>query len=281
MRLALLPSFLMLATPAGAAPPDAMPTVLRVGLVTARDSACAVPGKDTPPALADYARHLAGRLQLPVQLCGFSRPVAIAEAFARGALDFAPLTPATYPAAQGKARPILTFRAPGILPRTPIVAIARTSARMTAAEIARHRIVLVNNSPLAHDRALVAITGRAGGSSLRAPATVAGSFAAAAGALSSGRSDVMLAPIDLWATACAASATACASLHVVWQDWPVADMAWCLRQGLGNELRFRLIGIMLPLRQENPAAFAGAAGRTDGGFEPTEATALAIGVARG
>lgn len=271
-------SLLLLLFCATTARAEGMPSVLRVGIIAPQDSACAAPSAATPPGLARFAQHLAGRLQLTVQLCAFRDANAAAAALARGAVDFAPITPAAFPAVQGKARPILTLRAGGGLPRTPIVAAARAPAGpMAPAQIAARRVVLIREGRLAHDAALAVLAGRGGGAIRSAQVPVAGSFGAALTALTSGRADVMLMPIDLWAAGCATGRDVCAPLRVVWKDWPLADSAWCLRLGLPNELRYRLIGIMLPLHIENAAAFAGVAGRRDGAFEPTEATALVAG----
>lgn len=278
MRHPALLLCLVVATSARAAfpSPAPMPSVLRIGYAAPATGACAVPGAATPPALTAFAKHLAGRLQLGVQLCPFADAGAAAATLAAGGVDLASLTPDAWPAVRGKGRSILTLRAEGRLPRTPIDAIARSSAgKLDAAAIAAKRVVVIRQDPLSYDAARGAVTTH-GGAAL-GPTPPAGSFNAAIGALGAGRADVALVPVNEWKAGCAANKALCASYRIAWTNRPLAESAWVLRAGLPDELRYRLIGIFLPMHLENRQAYVGAAGGVKGAFEPTEATALDSG----
>jgi ABC-type phosphate/phosphonate transport system substrate-binding protein len=268
----MLPMLATIAAMAQAAPAP-MPSVLRVGYKATATAACAAPNAKTPAAVSALAKHLANRLQLAVQLCPFADPNVAAAALAKGAVDFANLSPAAWPVAKGKGRPILTVRPDGKLPRTPILAVAKKSAGMlNAAAIAKRHVVVIKQEPLAYDAARAAILTRGGAALGGTPVT--GSFAAAIAALASGKADVALMSGDEWKAGCAADKTVCPPYQVAWHDRPVADSAWVLRAGLPDELRYRLIGIFMAMSLENTQAYAGAAGGVKGVFEPTEATAL-------
>jgi ABC-type phosphate/phosphonate transport system substrate-binding protein len=276
MSRTLLLAALVAAAAAGqASAATPMPSVLHIAYQASATAACAAPGTSTPPAPAALAKHLAGRLQMPVQLCPFADPAAAAAALAQGRVDFASLTPAAWPAAKGKARPILTVRPEGGLPRTPILAIAKKSVgKLDAAAVAQRRVIAIKRDPLYYDEALAAVATRGGAAIAKAPTPLAGSFDAAIAAIATGKADVALMPGEQWQAGCAADKPLCAPYEVAWQDRPVAGSAWVLRAGLPDELRYRLIGIFLPMHLENPQAYAGASGGVKGGFEPTEATAL-------
>jgi len=276
MRRIVLLASLVAASVTGRASAEApMPSVLHVGYQAPATAACAAPGAHTPPALAALAKHLSGRLQMAVQLCPFADPAAAATALAQGRVDFAKLTPAAWPAAKGKGRPILTVRPEGRLPRSPILAIVKTSVgRLDAAAIAQRRVIAIKQDPLYYDAARAAVATRGGAAIAGTTTPLAGSFNAAIGALAAGKADVALMPGEQWQAGCSADKPLCAPYLVAWQDRPVADSAWVLRAGLPDELRYRLIGIFLPLHLENAQAYAGASGGVKGVFEPTEAAAL-------
>lgn len=274
-RILVFTALATAAATAQASTPAPMPPMLRVGYEAATTSACAAPGATTPPALAALARHLSNRLQLSVRLCPFADPGAAAAALARGAVDFANLSPTVWPVARGKGRPILTLRPDGKLPRTPILAIAKKSVgKLDAAAIARRRVIVIKQDPVAYGAARAAVVTRGGAALTDAPTPLAGSFNAAIGALASGKADVALVPANQWKAGCLADKTLCPPYQIAWQDRPVAESAWVLRAGLPDELRYRLTGIFLVMHQENAQAYAGAAGGVNGEFEPTEATAL-------
>jgi ABC-type phosphate/phosphonate transport system substrate-binding protein len=135
-------------------------------------------------------------------------------------------------------------------------------------------VIVIKQDPLYYDLARAAVATRGGSAIAKAPTPLAGSFNAAIGALATGKADVALMPGEQWQAGCAADKPLCGAYEVAWQDRPVAESAWVLRAGLPDELRYRLIGIFLPLHLENAQAYAGASGGTKGVFEPTEATAL-------
>ncbi len=278
LSLSILPFTIAAATGAVARPaaqPTQMPSVLRVAYKAMATAACGSPGANTPANLASLARHLSNRLQLSVQLCPFADPAAAATALAQGKVDFASLTPAAWPLAKGKGRPILTVRPDGKLPRTPIFAIARKSAgKLDAAAIAQEHVVLIHQDPLAYDAARAAVATRGGTAITRTPTPVAGSFDAAIGMLSAGKADVALVPANQWTTGCLEDKALCAPYAIAWQNRPLAESAWVLRDGLPNELHYRLIGIFLAMRLENAQAYAGASDGVKGAFEPTESAAL-------
>jgi hypothetical protein len=66
----------------------------------------------------------------------------------------------------------------------------------------------------------------------------------------------------------------CRDLRAVLHARPRAAWALVVRRDMPAELRYRLIGIHLPLRLEAPAAFAFAAGPGAAEFQPAEAEAL-------
>ncbi|MGJ3647906.1 PhnD/SsuA/transferrin family substrate-binding protein [Sphingomonas sp. GlSt437] len=260
------------------AAPTPMPSVLRLGIQAARAGPCATPSSSTPASLAALAKHLAGRLRLSVELCPFADTTAAATALAKGSVDLALLTPATWPIVNGRGRPILTLRPQGALPRSPILAVTRaTAGPLTAAAIAARRVITVKHDALGYDAARAAVATHGGDAINRQPSTAVGSFSAALATLAAGKADVALVPTDLWFVGCGASKTVCAPYRIAWQNRPIAQHAWVLRGGLPDELRYRLIGIFIALPLDNPQAFAGAAGGVRGAFEPTEASALDAG----
>lgn len=274
-RIVLLAS-LVAATVTGRASAAApMPSVLHIGYQAPVTAACAAPGASTPPPLAALAKQLSGRLQMAVQLCPFADPGAAAVALAQGRVDFTNLTPAAWPAAKGKGRPILTVRPEEKLPRSPILAIVKKSVgTLNAAAIARQRVIAIKQDPLYYDAARAAVATRGGSAIAKTTTPLAGSFNAAIGALAAGKADVALMPGEQWQAGCSADKSLCAPYLVAWEDRPVAESAWVLRADLPDELRYRLIGIFLPMHLENAQAYAGASGGVKGVFEPAEATAL-------
>jgi len=270
-------AFLALAAPAVQAVPSspANPVQLRIGYKAAATNVCAAPDAKTPPGMAALAKHLAGRLQTSVQLCPFADANDAAAAIAAGKVDFANLTAAAWPAAKGKGRPILTVRPDGKLPRTLIYAIAKKSAgKLDPAAIAQRRVIAIRQDVVSYDAARAAITTRGGGALTANPTPLAGSFAAAIGALAAGKADVALVPANEWKAGCLADKTICPPYQIAWQGRPVADNAWVLRAGLPDELHYRLIGIFLALHLENAQAYAAAADGVKGAFEPAETAAL-------
>jgi ABC-type phosphate/phosphonate transport system substrate-binding protein len=257
------------------APAAALPATLRVGFAMGRDIPCAAPGKDWPAGIADYGKLLSTRLGTAVELCGFANGQGIAKAFADGKVDFAPLSGADYPAASGKARPILNARAQQELPRSPIVAIARPTAGLkSATDLARGRVAVLTKGPLTYDLSRAALAAKGGSSILKSETPVMGSFGDGLTALNAGKIDTLLLPIDYWMLGCAAAKDACKPFKIVWQDRPAPASAWCLRTGLPAELRYRLIGIHVALPYDDRSAFAAVAGARGAGFDATEATAL-------
>jgi ABC-type phosphate/phosphonate transport system substrate-binding protein len=251
-----------------------MPATLRVGFEAGRDIPCAAADKATPAGIARYGKLLSDRLGIPVEMCGFANAQAIANAFAHDKLDFAPLSAAAYPAAGG-VRPILTSLPKNALPRGPIVAIAMSSDRKGAADVARGRVATLAKGPLTYDLARATLAANGGSAILKTATPVVGSVNDGLSALQSHKIDSLLLPIDYWATSCAGAKTACKSFQIVWQGRPVPDTAWCLRTRLGDELRYRLVGIHVALRFDDPAAFEAVAGPNADTFDPAEATAFA------
>ena len=69
----------------------------------------------------------------------------------------------------------------------------------------------------------------------------------------------------------------CGDLKVQWRARPKADRALAVRRDLPDRVRYRLLGIHLPMHQEDPAAFAWAAAQLGSGaadFQPAESQAL-------
>jgi ABC-type phosphate/phosphonate transport system substrate-binding protein len=261
--------------PIKASAPVVLPATLRVGFEMGRDMPCATSSKDWPAEIVHYGMLLSTRLGIAVELCGFANKPGIARAFAQGKVDFAPLSATDYPAARGTARPILNALAQQELPRSPIVAIARPAAGLkSAAEVAGRRVAVLAKGPLTYGLSRSALAAEVGANILKSETPVVGSFAHGLAALSASRIDVLLLPIDYWVLGCAAAKDACKPFRIVWQDRPVPNSAWCLRSGLPAELRYRLIGIHVALRYDDPKAFAAVAGTRGAGFDATEATAL-------
>jgi len=74
----------------------------------------------------------------------------------------------------------------------------------------------------------------------------------------------------------------CRDLRVLIKARPRATQALVVRRDITTNLRYRLIGIHLPLHLEAPAAFAFAAGwaKDAAEFQPAEADALTLAVIR-
>jgi len=266
-----------LAQPAAA---PAMPAVLRVGVINGAAGSCTqAPRDQTPYAL--YAAHLAARLNLRIDLCPLADDAAAAAAFANGAVDFAPLTPGHFAAAANSARPILRLRAKSGLARTPVAAVAKTSLTISGASaVASRRIGVLAAGPFLHDAPRAALAAAGGSAVLNTETRAVGIGAPALAALQSGVIDILLLPAAYWSVACGEAGDSCAAFHVVWQGMPPVERAWALRNDLPRELRYRLIGIHVPMHLENPSLFAAIAGADAAEFEPTEAGALNLAAVR-
>jgi ABC-type phosphate/phosphonate transport system substrate-binding protein len=252
-----------------------MPAVLRVGHVAGAAAACAAPARNDESAMARYAAFLAGRLNLSVELCAFPDDASLAAAFAQNAVDFGQLTVTDFAAANGQARPILRVRPQKGLARTTVVAVTRKDAQLAGpAAIAASRVGVIGPGPLLHDAPRATLAAAGGPAVLDREPSPVGVGSAALAALQSGAVDALLLPASYWSVTCSEAGDACADFDIAWQGLPPLERAWSLRNDAPRELRYRLIGMHVPLHLENPTLFAAIAGADGAEFEPTEAAAL-------
>lgn len=251
-----------------------------------------VAGPCTPAGAAATAAeralyaHLSRRLERPVQRCPVADRAAAAAALAAGRADLAVLDPAAYRPVAGQVRAILTTRPRSGPSRVPVVAVVRRTSRATTlAELRGLGAVYGGGQPtgLALPRRVLADHGAPAG--FFAAETVAADPEAAIAMLRAGGADVLLLNASAHQRLCRADRPGqepCADLKTVFRGRARPATAFAVRRDMPDELRFRLIGVMVALHLEAPAAFAHILAQTPGTgeLEPTEADALAVSASR-
>lgn len=270
----LLTTLAALGLMGAAAPP------LRIAVPAGATAPCAPVAAGGAAGEKAYFDHLAKRLERPTQKCAFATRAEAAAALAAGKVDIARLDPPAYAPIRAQARALLTVRANGQSNRIGVVVAVRAGdpARDLAALKGR-LIAFGGRTPAGFDtpRTVLSERGLAPGA-YREKVEPDGDTAMAD--LRQGAVDAVAVHAAAWQRVCRVVSpkdpTPCKDLRVIVKARPEAREAWVVRRDIPNDLRYRLIGIHMPLHLEAPAAFAYATASTPGAaeFQPAEADAL-------
>lgn len=255
------------------------PRPFRIAVAGDASGPCAVVPAQAPAGQKAYFDLLSKRLERPVLACPVASLAEGAAALAEGRADMAVLDRAAWPAAESKARAVLTVRPDGGLARVPVVLAVLAGKDGGAAALKGATVAFGGASPaaLALPRVVLAEQGLTGLHEL-----VASDEHGALEALRARKVQAAALQIAAWRRECLGTSPAdqpCADLKVVWRARPVADRAWAVRRDLPDTDRFRLIGVHVPMHLENHPAFAWAAaqlGSAAADFAAAEAEALTI-----
>lgn len=243
---------------------------------------CASLGASASAGERAYYDLLAKRLGRPVMKCGYASAADAAGAVARGEADMAWLGPAAFAPVRAQTRAILTVRATGQSNRIPVlVAVRAADPARDVAGLKGRLIGFGGHSPagLATPQAVLAERGLAPGD-YRPKVDVDGDQAIAE--LRAGRVDAVAVHAAAWQRVCRMvspkAPQPCGDLRIVVKARPRAGQALVVRRAISDELRYRLIGIHMPMHLEAPAAFAFATAWRKGAaeFQPAEADALTL-----
>ncbi len=258
---------------AAGAPPLAQ---LRIAMVQSGKACTADAPEWTAPQRA-YVRHLAERMEVPVQVCPVASRDEAAKALAERRADIALLDPASYAPYQTSLRPILTQREPMDLGRTEVVLAVSEASPMHKLDDADHApLLFAGDSPPRLDgprRTLISagLPQAALGAArvLASPAEVAmqlhGNPAVAGVFLSAD-----------WSRLCRGMGKddhPCQGLREIWRGRAQANTAWVVRRDIPLESWVRLVGIHVALFEDKPEVAHWLAPDTQE-IEPTEASAL-------
>lgn len=254
---------------------------LRIAATGPATAACAAVGDGAPAGEKAYYDHLSKRLQREVLKCPFASRAEAATALAAGKVDMAWLDPATFAPVQAQTRAILTVRATNTSNRIPVyVAVRSADPARDLAALKGRLIAFGGASPAGHatPRAILAERGLGAGA-YREKVEVDGDAALAE--LRKGAVDAVAVHAAAWQRVCRMVSPKdpepCRDLRVLAKARPEAAEAIVIRRDMPDELRFRLIGIHMPLHLEAPAAFAYAAASPGAAeFQPAEALALTL-----
>ncbi|WP_293359185.1 PhnD/SsuA/transferrin family substrate-binding protein [Phenylobacterium sp.] len=250
--------------------------------VTGAKAACAPLGGDAAVGERAYYDLLSKRLARPVLKCGYAGVADAAAGLARGEADMAWLDPAAFAPVRAQTRAILTVRGARESNRIAVVVAVR------AANTARDAVALKGlsigfggRSPagLATPQTVLAERGLPP-ASYSAKIDVDGDQAIAE--LRAGRVDAVAVHAAAWQRVCRMVSpkvpNPCADLRIVLKARPRAAEALVVRRDIPDELRYRLIGLHMPMHLEAPAAFAFATLRAKDAaeFQPAEADALIL-----
>lgn len=276
LRGVLLALACVFPTAAGAQAPT-----LRVAAITGLAGTCVEPDASAAAGERAYYAHLAKRLEAKVLRCPVVDTAAAAKALAAGQIDLAVLDPPAFVPVAATTRAILTIRPRGALNRIPVVlGVKATSPARTLQDLRGKILVLGGRTPAALDLPKQTLAQRGATPGFWSREITEADGDAAVAALRANRADAMVLHAAAWQRLCrqeSPKATPpCADLRIVARMRPQASRAIVVRRDMSDEIRYRLIGIHLPLHQENPAAFAWAASwmPNAGEFEPAEPLAL-------
>ncbi|MFN9926725.1 MAG: PhnD/SsuA/transferrin family substrate-binding protein [Phenylobacterium sp.] len=250
--------------------------------VVGAPAGCSSLGADASPAERAYHAHLAKRLDREIQRCGYASPEAAGAGLAQGSVDAAWLDPVAFAPVQSRVRALLTVRGANEANRIPItVAVRAADPARDLASLKGRRIGFGGRSPaaLAAPQAVLADRGLTAG---RFSPIVYADGDVLLSDLRAGRIDAAAVHAAAWQRVCRMvspkAPQPCADLRVVVKARPRAAQAFSVRRDIPDELRYRLIGIHLPLHLEAPAAFTFAVNgaRTAAEFQPAEADALTL-----
>ena len=242
--------------------------------------ACA-PAAEAPAAERPYYQHLAKRLQVDVVRCPVPDRRAAAQALAAGQVDLAVLDPASYGAVRAQVRAAMTVRPTGGPSRVPVVIAVRAGdGAQTLAGLRGARVAFGGRLPaaLAVPRTVLADKGLT--AAVLGPELIAADAEQAVASLRGGQADAVALHASAYQRICRPKKPGeqrCADLAEIWRGRPQAALALAVRRDMPDTLRYRLIGIHLPMHLEARDAFAAGASwaPTPGEFEPAEAEALA------
>lgn len=273
---------LLLAAAVGLAGGAACAEPFRLASVGGAKTACAP--LDVGASVGERAYHdlLATRLGREVLRCGYPTTADAADGLAKGEVDLSWLDPAAFPAVQAQARALLTVRGAGEANRIPVVVAVRGADPARDLAGLRGRLIAFGGrtpAGLATPRSVLAERGLAAGG-YRETIEVDGDQAIAE--LRAGRVDAVAVHAAAWQRVCRMASPKipqpCADLRIVTKARPRATRALVVRRDIPDELRYRLVGLHLPMHLEAPAAFAFATGwvKDAAEFQPAEADALTL-----
>lgn len=253
---------------------------LRIAAPGKATGACAALPASAPAGERAYYALLAKRLEVEVQKCPVADAAAAGAALAAGQADLAVLDPAAFAPVAKTVRAILTVRPDGSLNRIPIVvAVKSGSGRKTLADLRGGVAAFGGVGRAAYDtpRRALADQGADAGFFAREDRPATPDLAAAE--LRAGNADALVLNAAAWQRLCRGDEPGedlCKDLTVVWRGRPRAAKALAVRRDMPEQLRYRLIGIHMPMHLEAKDAFAWGSSWIAGGaeFEPTEADAL-------
>jgi ABC-type phosphate/phosphonate transport system substrate-binding protein len=254
---------------------------LRIAVTAPATGPCAAVGGNAAPGEKAYYDHLRKRLGRDVLKCPFASRGEAAAALAGGKADIARLDPAAYAPVREQTRALLTVRTSRASNRIPVIVAVRAADPARDLGGLKGRLVAFGShtpAGLATPRAVLAERGLAAGAYRE---RVAPDGDAAIAAVRSRSADAVAVHAAAWQRACRKVTpkvpNPCQDLRILVKARPQAAEAWVVRRDIPLELRYRLIGIHMPLHLEAPAAFAFAAGAPDAAeFQPAEADALTL-----
>jgi len=256
---------------------------LRLAAISTTAGPCRPLDGAAPAGEKAYYNHLAKRLGVEVLKCPVADAAAAATGLATGTLDMAVLGPAAYERVRSTARSILTLRAADSVNRIPVVlAVRANDHRRSLAELSGTSVAYGGASPAALATPRQVFSERGAGAGFFGREVVESEPENAVAQLRARQVDAMALHAADWQRLCRAISpkkpTPCADLAVVLKARPRAAQAIVVRRDMLPEMRYRLIGIHMPLHLEAPAAFAWAASWMPHAaeFVPTEAEALTL-----
>ena len=260
----------------GEAPASPPLKQLRIAMVQA-GQACASDAPDWPAPERAYVRHLAERMEVPVQVCPMADQAASARALAEKRVDIALLDPASYAPYKATLRPILTQRTPMDLGRTEVVlAVTDASSARQLTDADRATLLFAGRSPAQLDGPRRTLASAGLPAAALAAATILGSPAETAMALHRSPTSVGAFLSADWSRLCRGLGKEdhpCNGLREIWRGRSQATSAWVVRRDIPKESWVRIVGIHIALFQEMPDVAHWLAPLTTE-IEPTEATAL-------
>jgi len=257
--------------------PDQRPlTRLRIASVEPGKD-CTAEAPSWPEEKRAYVRHLAKRLEVPVQICPFATMAEAAKALAENRVDFASLDAASYAPYKVSIRPILTPRTPMDLGRTEVALVVATTSPLTKLEdIDRAQLVFAGTSAPRLDGPRRTMAAAGVPKTVLNNARVAGSPSDAAGVLRATPNAAAAFLSADWSRLCRGMSKTdkpCQNLREIWRGRPQVAAAWVVRRDIARESWVRLVGIHIALFEDEPRIARWLAPGTNE-IEPTESTAL-------
>lgn len=256
---------------------------LRIAAVEAVAGPCAPLPASTSAGEKAYYQHLEKRLGVPVLRCPVATEAEAAKALAEGHLDLAVLSPAAFAPVSAGTRSILTVRPEGGLNRIRLIlAVPAASPAKSLADLRGGTLVFAGRSPASYVVPKKALADRGAGEGFFGRELVVEDAEDAGARLRAGQAQAVIMHGAAWQRLCPRvapnKAMPCDDIRILDRIRPQAERALVVRTDMPKELRYRLIGVHMPLHLENKAAFAWAASWTPrpAEFEPTEAQALLV-----